>query len=81
MNVLRRLSQWLRSNSERYLQEAAERDTAARYGRPPPAFGTRPTDLLWRHLFVPVYRALPWRLRLTMMRAMPGSHRRHWRGG
>jgi hypothetical protein len=78
---IRRLSQWLRSNSERYLQEAAERDTAARYGRPPPAVGTGPVDGVWRFVFVPAYRALPWRLRLTIMRGMPGSHRKQWRGG
>lgn len=81
MSWIRRLSQWLRSNSERYLQEAAERDTAARYGRPPPVVGTGPADLFWRHVFVPIYRALPWRIRLTVMRAMPGSHRKQWRGG
>ncbi len=81
MTWILRLSRWLRSNSERYLQEAAERDIAARYGRPPPAVRTTPRDLLWRHGFVPLYRALPWRVRLTTLRAMPGSHRRHWKGG
>lgn len=81
MSWIRRLSQWLRSNSERYLQEAAEHDTAARYARPPPVVGTGPGDLFWRYVFVPIYRALPWRVRLTVMRAMPGSHRKQWRGG
>lgn len=81
MRWIRRLSQWLRSNSERYLQEAAERNTAARYGRPSPVVGTGPDDLFWRYVFVPIYRALPWRIRLIVMRAMPGSHRKQWRGG
>lgn len=81
MRWVRRLATWLRSNSERYLQEAAERDTAARYRRRPPAVGSTPVDLFWRHIFVPIYRALPWRLRLAAMQAMPGSHRRQWRGG
>lgn len=81
MTWIGRLSRWLRSNSERYLQEAAERAVAARHGRPPPAVGTTPVDLFWRYVFVPVYRTLPWRLRLTVMRAMPGSHRKQWRGG
>jgi len=81
MRWIRSASRWLRANSERYLQEAAERDTAARYGRPAPVLRQRPVDLFWRHIFVPVYRALPWRMRLTMMRSMPGSHRKQWRGG
>jgi hypothetical protein len=81
MRWVRSASRWLRANSERYLQEAAERNTAARYGRRPPALRRRPVDLFWRHIFVPVYRALPWRMRLMMIRSMPGSHRKHWRGG
>ena len=81
MRWVRSASRWLRANSERYLQEAAERDTAARYGRRPPAMRRRPPDLFWRHIFVPVYRALPWRMRLMMIRSMPGSHRKPWRGG
>jgi len=81
MRWVRSASRWLRANSERYLQEAAERNTAARYGRRPPALRRRPADLFWRHIFVPVYRALPWRMRLTMIRSMPGSHRKQWRGG
>jgi hypothetical protein len=54
---------------------------AAKYGRRPPAVRRRPVDLFWRHVFVPVYRALPWRMRLMMIRSMPGSHRKQWRGG
>jgi hypothetical protein len=74
-------SAWLRAHSEHFLQEAAERDVAARYGRPPPVVRRRVDDLFWRHVFVPVYRAMPWRLRLRILHAMPGSHRRQWRGG
>lgn len=81
MRWVRLLSTWLRSNSERYLQEAAECDTATRYGRPQPALRRRPVDLLWRNVFVPVYRMLPWGMRLTILRTMPGSHRKEWRGG
>lgn len=81
MRWVRSVSTWLRSHSERYLQEAAERDTAARYGRAEPALRRRPVDLFWRHVFVPVYRILPWRLRLGVLHAMPGSHRRRWEGG
>jgi hypothetical protein len=81
MRWVRSVSRWLRANSERYLQEAAERRIAARYGRRPPPVRRRPVDLFWRHVFVPVYRALPWRMRLSMIRGMPGSHRKQWRGG
>jgi len=81
MRWVRAASTWLRKNSERYLQEAAERDTAARYGRVAPALRRRPVDLFWRQVFVPIYRALPWRARLLMLRSMPGSHRKQWRGG
>ena len=29
-------------------------------------------------IFAPVYGALPWPVRSTVMRAMPGSHRKTW---
>lgn len=81
MRWWRAASTWLRARSERYLQEAAEQETATRYGRAAPALRQGPADLFWRHVFVPVYRMLPWRLRLSVLQAMPGSHRRQWRGG
>lgn len=73
------LAGWLRRNSERYLLEAAQREMAARHGRPPPVGPRGPAALFWRRLFVPVYRALPWGLRRWVMQLMPGSHRRGWR--
>jgi hypothetical protein len=79
MVALSGLSGWLRHNSEHYLMEAAQRDVAARHlGRPvslPPA-GLSAT--FWRHVFVPVYRRLPWRLRSRIIALMPGSHRQEW---
>lgn len=72
-------AQWLRRNSERSLMDAAEEDLARRYlGRGGPAVRRRPAALFWRRVFVPVYRALPWGIRHTALRAMPGSHRRRW---
>ncbi|CAN5181860.1 hypothetical protein BH20ACT9_BH20ACT9_11380 [soil metagenome] len=72
-------AQWLRRNSERSLMDAAEEDLARRYlGRGGPAGRQGPATLFWRRVFVPVYRALPWGVRQTALRAMPGSHRRRW---
>jgi hypothetical protein len=71
-------SEWLRRNSERYLLEAAQRDAAVRYGLPAPRQGGGPMAFVWRRIFVPVYRLLPWGLRRWVMRLMPGSHRRRW---
>jgi hypothetical protein len=68
--------EWLRANSEEHLLAAAQRDMAARYGLPAPARGG---PLFWRRIFTPAYRLLPWRLRRTIMAAMPGSHRRWMR--
>ena len=67
----------LREVSERQLMSAAQRDVAGRYGTtppPPPRGGER----FWQQVYVPVYHRLPWKLRSTVMRAMPGSHRRTW---
>lgn len=74
-------SQWLRQNSEHYLVEAAQRDLSRRYlGRGGPLRAERGLQpFFWRHVFVPVYRWLPWQLRRRITQAMPGSHRRAWR--
>jgi hypothetical protein len=70
---------WLRTNSEHYLLDDARVRIGARYGTP-----TRPgpdqglSAMFWRNVFVPVYRLLPWRLRLWVIRQMPGSHRKTW---
>lgn len=71
-------SEWLRGNSERYLLEAAQRDMARRHGLPSPSAGGGPMAFVWRWIFVPVYRLLPWGLRRWIMHLMPGSHRRRW---
>ena len=70
--------EWLRSNSERYLLEAAQHDEARRSGLPTPRPGGGPMGFFWRRIFVPVYRLLPWGLRRWIMHLMPGSHRRRW---
>jgi hypothetical protein len=73
------LARWLRANSERYLLERAQADMARRHGRPAPAGEPGLAPAPWWHLFVPVYRRLPWGLRRSLIQAMPGSHRRAWR--
>ncbi len=70
---------WLRENSERYLLDAARQEVGARYGaRPVVLHEQGAAPLFWRRVFVPAYRGLPWWLRLSVIRAMPGSHRRCW---
>lgn len=72
--------EWLRRNSEHYLLEAAQRDLARQYlGREGTVGPGGPSPFFWRRIFVPVYRALPWRLRRRVIQIMPGSHRRSWR--
>jgi hypothetical protein len=70
-------SRWLRATSERYLMIAAQRDMAAKYGVPPPR-RPRGAEVFWLRVYVPAYRAVPWRLRSAIMRRMPGSHRMTW---
>jgi hypothetical protein len=73
------LAGWLRSSSEHYLMEAAQRDLAERYlARPGSAPPAGPSAMFWRRVFVPVYRRLPWELRRTVMGLLPGSHRHDW---
>lgn len=76
---LRHRAEWLRHNAEYYLLEAAERDLAQSHlGRPGPVGPRGPGPFFWRRIFVPAYRLVPWRLRRTMITAMPGSHRQDW---
>jgi hypothetical protein len=76
-----RFFQWLRSNSEQYLLEAAQRDMARKYlDRPGPVVHAGAKAWFWRSIFTPVYRLLPWGLRRRIMQLMPGSHRRRWAG-
>lgn len=72
--------QWVRSNSEHYLLEAAQREMALKYlGREPrQPEGGGVEALFWRRIFVPIYRRIPWGVRRTIMMAMPGSHKRAW---
>ena len=73
--------EWVRSNSEEYLLEAAQRDMARKYlQRAGPARRRGGLSFLWRYVFTPIYRLLPWRLRRAIIQAMPGSHRRPWTG-
>lgn len=73
--------EWVRSNSEHYLLEAAQRDMARKYlDRSGPAPRRGGMAFLWRSLFTPIYRLLPWGLRRAIIQAMPGSHRRTWTG-
>ena len=71
------LARWVRARSEEQLMVAAERRMAERHGLPPPP-DPRGLDLFWQRVYVPAYNRLPWRLRTTVMRAMPGSHRQTW---
>jgi hypothetical protein len=73
-------SRWLRATSEHYLMIAAQRDMAAKYGVPPPR-RPRGAGVFWLRVYVPAYRAVPWRLRSAIMRRMPGSHRMTWTAG
>ena len=77
-----RFFEWVRSNSEHYLLEAAQREMAEKYlgAAPPEPAKETPFEIFFRHLYVPIYRRLPWGLRRSIIRAMPGSHRRRWAG-
>jgi len=69
---------WLRTNAEHYLLVDAQQRVAASYGCDAPMPPKRAKDHFFLSVFVPVYRALPWRLRLAVLQRMPGSHRRTW---
>ncbi|HXF74066.1 MAG TPA: hypothetical protein VNO79_15835 [Actinomycetota bacterium] len=71
---------WLRRRAEDALLEAAQAEMARRAGRPARPARRGPAGFFWRRVFVPAYRLLPWRLRWWVLRTLPGSHRRRWRG-
>lgn len=74
--------EWLRKNSESRLMEAAQRDLARHYlDRGGPVRRASTADAFWERAFVPTYRKLPWSLRRFVLRRLPGSHQRKWRGG
>ena len=71
--------QWVRTNSQKYLLEAVQADLARQYlGRPPTVGPRTPQRMFWKHVFVPLYRRLPWKIKHIVILAMPGSHRRQW---
>ena len=69
---------WLRHNSEHYLLIDAQRRMAEKYGRQPPPRPSTLQERFWLDLFAPVYHRLPWKLRQSTIRMMPGSHRQTW---
>jgi hypothetical protein len=71
-------SRWLRTHSEHYLLIGAQERVARRYGARAPRRPRGPEELFWRHVFAPIYRLLPWKLRHRIMLTMPGSHRQPW---
>ena len=56
---------------------AAQEKIAAKYRVAPPR---RPhgAEVFWLRAYVPLYRAVPWPVRSSLMRRMPGSHRMKW---
>jgi len=69
MSEKRTFSEWLRSNAERYLLEAAADKMAAEY----PELCTKPyrewglSQFFWRCIFVPLYSLIPWSWRRFMI--------------
>jgi hypothetical protein len=71
-------TEWLRTNSQQYLlsdaqQRIGRKNGVTVYGKPRTF-----KDRFWRYIFVPTYKMLPNGLRESLIRAMPGSHRRAW---
>jgi hypothetical protein len=69
MTALDRIKQRLRERSEHYLLQAAIRELGI--GKPgtvdpPPERG----GVLWRRVFVPLYRRLPWQLKRRAMETL-----------
>ncbi len=71
-------SRVIRANAEHYLLRDAQDEVARRYGVAtlPPGRGAR--EWFFSKVFTPAYRHLPWAVRSSVIRAMPGSHRREW---
>lgn len=74
---------WLRKNAEKYLLEAAADDMANSY-RDCTSGAYREKGLLpffWRRIFVPVYLAIPWKIRrkIILMTSYPGGSRPKWK--
>jgi hypothetical protein len=76
--VARGFSGWLRHNAEHYLLVDAQRKLSIKLGTAAPRPPQGAKEIFWLKVFAPVYSVLPWSLRHTVMRAMPGSHRKTW---
>ena len=74
---------WLRKNAEKYLMEAAADDMRANYAEctlePYREKGLGP--FFWRKIFVPVYLAIPWKIRrkIILMSSYSGVDRPNWK--
>ena len=68
-----RFARWLRTNSEHYLLMAAQRDVAARYGRPCPRPREGFKGWFFLTVFAPIYRVLPWRFRSFVLHCDAGQ--------
>lgn len=71
-------SRWLRSNSEHYLLQRAQRQVAPRYSAQLPRRASGLSGLFWSRIFAPIYAVLPWAVRRFVMQSIPGSHRQTW---
>jgi hypothetical protein len=69
MSALADTKRRLRERSEHYLLQAAMRDLGRGAPSTVKAYPTR-DGLLWRWLFVPLYRRLPWSTKQRAMRAL-----------
>ena len=69
MSSLDQMKRRLRERSELYLLRAAARDLGAGVPGTVAPFSGR-EGLLWRRLFVPLYRRLPWELKQRAMESL-----------
>lgn len=74
---------WIRKNAEKYLLEAAADAMTNRYPecsrRPYREKGMRP--FFWKRIFVPLYLAVPWKIRrrIILMSSYSGADRPKWK--
>ena len=74
---------WLRKNAEKYLLEAAADNMTSSYrectSRPYRKKGIGP--FFWRKIFVPIYLAIPWKIRkkIILMSSYSGVDRPNWK--
>jgi hypothetical protein len=83
LSVINSFGGWLRKNAEKYLMQSAAEDMASRYrectSKPLTEKGIIP--LFWKKIFVPVYLAIPWKIRkkIILMSAYSGVDRPKWK--